>query len=84
MGLSSDDDTFVWASYNSGGPVQPLDQWQLSVDDLQINPSIYSLAYQIESGTGGVIPEPATWAMMIIGFGLVGASVRRRAAPAAA
>jgi hypothetical protein len=25
-----------------------------------------------------VIPEPATWGMMIIGFGLVGASMRRR------
>ena len=28
-------------------------------------------------GTGAV-PEPATWAMMIMGFGLVGASLRRR------
>jgi hypothetical protein len=27
---------------------------------------------------GGVVPEPATWAMMIAGFGLVGAAVRRR------
>jgi hypothetical protein len=27
---------------------------------------------------GGVIPEPATWAMMIAGFGLVGAAMRRR------
>ncbi|MBU1375410.1 MAG: PEPxxWA-CTERM sorting domain-containing protein [Alphaproteobacteria bacterium] len=26
----------------------------------------------------GAVPEPATWAMMILGFGLVGASVRRR------
>jgi len=26
-----------------------------------------------------MVPEPATWAMMILGFGLVGASVRRRA-----
>jgi hypothetical protein len=26
-----------------------------------------------------VIPEPATWAMMIMGFGLIGASLRRRA-----
>lgn len=25
-----------------------------------------------------VIPEPATWAMMIAGFGLVGAAARRR------
>jgi hypothetical protein len=27
---------------------------------------------------GGVVPEPATWAMLIAGFGLVGASLRRR------
>jgi hypothetical protein len=27
----------------------------------------------------GVIPEPATWAMMILGFGLVGFAMRRRA-----
>jgi V8-like Glu-specific endopeptidase len=26
----------------------------------------------------GVVPEPATWAMMIAGFGLVGGAVRRR------
>jgi hypothetical protein len=29
-------------------------------------------------GGGGVVPEPATWAMMIAGFGLVGAAMRRR------
>lgn len=28
--------------------------------------------------SGDVVPEPATWAMMIAGFGLVGASLRRR------
>jgi hypothetical protein len=31
---------------------------------------------------GGVIPEPATWAMLISGFGLVGATARRRRAAA--
>jgi hypothetical protein len=30
------------------------------------------------SYNAGVIPEPATWAMMIAGFGLVGAAARRR------
>ena len=29
-------------------------------------------------GTGGGVPEPATWAMMIIGFSGVGAMIRRR------
>lgn len=28
-------------------------------------------------GGGGIVPEPGTWAMMIVGFGLVGASMRR-------
>ena len=30
------------------------------------------------------VPEPASWALMIAGFGLVGAAMRRRAAAAAA
>ena len=29
--------------------------------------------------TGGVIPEPASWALMIAGFGLTGSALRRRA-----
>jgi len=31
-------------------------------------------------GDPGGIPEPSTWAMMILGFGLVGAAVRRQTA----
>jgi hypothetical protein len=30
--------------------------------------------------TGSAVPEPATWAMMIMGFGLAGAGLRRRRA----
>ena len=29
-------------------------------------------------GYGSIVPEPATWAMLIAGFGLVGAMRRRR------
>ncbi len=36
-------------------------------------------AFEIDNiAVGGAVPEPATWAMMVLGFGLVGASVRRR------
>ncbi|MEO8811521.1 MAG: PEPxxWA-CTERM sorting domain-containing protein [Caulobacteraceae bacterium] len=36
-------------------------------------------AFYLTGGAGGV-PEPATWAMMLAGFGLAGASLRRRPA----
>lgn len=34
---------------------------------------------QLVDGSTGAIPEPASWALMIAGFGLVGAVARRRA-----
>jgi hypothetical protein len=33
----------------------------------------------LATAVGGAVPEPATWAMMIGGFGLVGGAMRRRA-----
>lgn len=34
--------------------------------------------YTLDNMTFGVVPEPATWAMLIVGFGLVGTAMRRR------
>jgi hypothetical protein len=34
----------------------------------------------VDAPPGGAVPEPASWAMMIGGFGLVGAAARRRSA----
>jgi hypothetical protein len=41
------------------------------------------LDYQFD-GVGGGVPEPATWSLMIAGFGLAGARLRRRRAVAQA
>ena len=41
------------------------------------NVGIDNIDYTFEGAVAGAVPEPATWAMMISGFGLVGASMRR-------
>ena len=38
----------------------------------------------IASGAAAAVPEPATWALMILGFGGIGASIRHRRAALAA
>jgi hypothetical protein len=43
--------------------------------------NIFLAAFMINAepaGLNAVVPEPATWAMMIVGFGLVGFATRRR------
>ena len=44
---------------------------QLSLDDLTINGTVNG------TGSGETVPEPAVWAMMVAGFGLVGGALRR-------
>jgi len=36
------------------------------------------LSSNVDELAGPAVPEPATWAMMLVGFGVVGASMRRR------
>jgi hypothetical protein len=38
----------------------------------------YSHITFFNTGSTGAVPEPATWAMMLLGFGFVGAAMRRR------
>lgn len=47
-----------------------LDNNDTKIGDLFSNP--------IPPGTGNFVPEPATWAMLIMGFGMVGAGMRMR------
>ncbi len=39
-------------------------------------------SFEVDNIALGAVPEPATWAMMIAGFGIIGAALRRRAKPA--
>jgi hypothetical protein len=48
------------------------------IDKINLVYNASSNAVLYSTGSGGGVPEPATWAMMIAGFGLIGAAMRRR------
>ena len=53
--------------------------WVLKVADTAWIDSGNLTSWSVQlSGNAGAVPEPATWAMMIAGFGLVGGAMRRR------
>ncbi len=39
---------------------------------------VFSFDTLAQSGAGSTVPEPAAWALMLAGFGLVGSAMRRR------
>lgn len=69
----------------AGGPTLSGSDWTLEyvdpLGDLTADSNqIYRLALQQTVGDVGAVPEPGAWALMIVGFGLGGASLRRRRA----
>jgi hypothetical protein len=82
----------VWLpdGYASGGPIAATATWSgQSIASLGLAPGAYtfiapgdSLIVKIEPAPGAV-PEPATWAMMLLGLGAIGLSMRSRRRPAA-
>jgi hypothetical protein len=52
--------------------------------DLSGNPDSLDIWYVRDVNGSGAVPEPATWALMIGGFGMAGAALRRRRTMAAA
>jgi hypothetical protein len=80
------------AGYNNNGGVLAYLQFDDTLDgSVQPDPLLSGAIYNTEAGnlsdssfTGGVsvVPEPATWALMLVGLGGMGAALRsRRQAP---
>lgn len=68
---------------NRGGFVSAMETFSVEYDaensflagtDIRVDPSIFA-------SIDGAVPEPATWAFLIMGFGMTGAILRRRRQP---
>ena len=71
-GLTADDTPgFYWEGRFDFGAADPDDPNQGLFTNGRFVP------YGVAVGSTGAVPEPATWAMMILGFGGVGATLRR-------
>ena len=64
---------------SNGGWIDPM----ISIDPRFDDPSLFRFAFS-DGITNGGVPEPASWALMITGFGLAGAAMRRRRSVVAA
>lgn len=83
-GLSGETSDISWASYKNSVQ-QPSGQWQLNGNNNSFRPYIYNLAFEVTGdAVAAGVPEPAAWAMMLAGFGLVGGAMRRRSPMVAA
>ena len=74
------DDNGVDEFWRLANPVQ-LDASQYTLSINGNNSGAGSLGGSITIRQAAAVPEPATWAMMLVGFGAVGFAMRRRRRP---
>lgn len=70
----------AFVPYTAAIPLSPLDEVVFTVTGNSIGQGTYtgSVSYTPIAPFTGAVPEPAVWAMMVCGFGLVGFAMRRR------
>jgi len=74
-----------WSLFDANVAQNPYDfQGGLSTQKFAITARDASTDFRVAGLTVSSIPEPATWLMMIMGFGLAGLASRRRSAAVAA
>ncbi len=68
----------IWAPIGFDSGID--NTYRITLDQTSAAGDPHSLSIYAKLGAGAAaVPEPATWAMMISGFGLVGGAMRRRA-----
>lgn len=71
-----------WGGIGFDGAVNDTYRVSLNVSGLGGDPQTLTVFAKVGDGAGAV-PEPASWAMMLVGFGLAGNAMRRRKVKAA-
>jgi len=75
----------VWlpSGYVSGNPISGTATWlNQSIASLGLTPGTYSFAApedEVLVNIEGPVPEPASWALLLLGLGAIGIAMRRRA-----
>jgi hypothetical protein len=82
-------ETYLGFGVAAGGAAETHDggaTWSpgYELDSIGADRDSIAVALYGEGGGGGGVPEPATWALMLVGFGGIGAALRRRERTASA
>ena len=80
FGVSGSPYELGWSSFSGNNSA---DVWAMQGGESFMYQPNLGLAFRVIGTAGGAVPEPASWALMIGGFGMVGASMRRRRATVA-